>query len=250
MFRSLAASVGRVLERSGENVTILELRQAGWYREVPEEETVPAFRMAQLRTISIAAGLAFLVGMVLGSSPVQRIVLVVLGVVIGATRQRASLQSAIEQRRETMCIEIYTVNQLLAMRVRAGGGVVHAVQDVVRRGEGEVVGELADALRLHRAGWRAGRCVSADRRVDPGAVLRPHLPTSGDRRGEGSGSRPGSSRSGGGRQGDTSRDNEAIGDQTQGSHVGANDRHPGPSPSALCGGASSLSDHWLAMKGG
>jgi pilus assembly protein TadC len=55
-----------------------------------------------------------------------------------------------------MCIEIYTVNQLLAMRVRAGGGVVHAVQDVVRRGEGEVVSELADALRLHRSGWRAG----------------------------------------------------------------------------------------------
>lgn len=155
MFRSLAASVGRVLERSGENVTILELRQAGWYREVPEEDTVPAFRMAQLRTIAIAAGLAFLVGMVLGSSPVQRVVLVVLGVVIGATRQRASLQSAIERRRETMCIEIYTVNQLLAMRVRAGGGVVHAVQDVVRRGEGEVVDELADALRLHRSGWRA-----------------------------------------------------------------------------------------------
>ena len=95
--------------------------------------------------------------MVLGSSPVQRIVLVVLGVVIGATRQRASLQSTIERNAQrAMCIEIYTVNQLLAMRVRAGGGVVHAVS---RRGSsrrGEVVGELADALRLHRAGWRAG----------------------------------------------------------------------------------------------
>jgi pilus assembly protein TadC len=55
-----------------------------------------------------------------------------------------------------MRIEIYTVNQLLAMRVRAGGGVVHAVQEVVRRGDGEVVAELADALRLHRSGWRGG----------------------------------------------------------------------------------------------
>ena len=155
MLRSLATSVGRVLERSGEKVTILELRQAGWYRDVPEGDTVQTFRMAQLRTIAIAAGVAFFVGMVLGSSPVQRIVLVILGIVIGATRQRASLHSAIERRRERMCIEIYTVNQLLAMRVRAGGGVVHAVQDVVRRGEGEVVAELADALRLHRSGWRA-----------------------------------------------------------------------------------------------
>jgi tight adherence protein C len=155
MFRSLAASVGRALERSGEKVTILELRQAGWYRDMPEEDTVQAFRMAQLRAIAIAAGLGFLVGMVLGSSPIQRIVLVGLSVVIGATRQRASLHSAIERRRGRMCIEIYTVNQLLAMRVRAGGGVVHAVHDVVRRGEGEVVAELADALRLHRSGWRA-----------------------------------------------------------------------------------------------
>ena len=155
MLSSMAASVSRVLERSGESVTILELRQAGWYRDMPEEDTVQAFRMAQLRTIAIAAGLAFLGGVVLGSSPVQRIVLLVLGIVIGASRQRASLHSAIERRRERMCIEIYTVNQLLAMRVRAGGGVVHAVQDVVHRGEGEVIAELADALRLHRSGWRA-----------------------------------------------------------------------------------------------
>jgi tight adherence protein C len=87
---------------------------------------------------------------------VPRIALVVLGLVVGATRQQGALQSAIARRRERMCIEIYTVNQLLAMRVRAGGGVVHAVQDVVTRGEGEVVSELADALRLHRSGWRAG----------------------------------------------------------------------------------------------
>jgi tight adherence protein C len=155
MFRSLAASVGRMLERSGENVTIVELRQAGWYRDVPEEDTVQAFRMSQLRAIVSVAGLALVVGIVLGLSPIQRIVLVTLGIVIGATRQKASLRSAIERRRERMCLEIYTVNQLLAMRVRAGGGVVHAVQDVVRRGEGEVVAELSDALRLHRSGWRA-----------------------------------------------------------------------------------------------
>jgi Flp pilus assembly protein TadB len=152
----LATRVGRLLERSGEKVTVLQLRQAGWYRDLPEEETLAAFRMAQLRSIAIGAALAFGVGQFLGLAPVPRIVLVGLGLVIGATRQKGTLQAAIARRRERMCIEIYTVNQLLAMRVRAGGGVVHAVQDVVRRGEGEVVSELADALRLHRSGWRAG----------------------------------------------------------------------------------------------
>jgi Flp pilus assembly protein TadB len=156
MLRGLATRLGRVLDRSGEKVTVLQLRQAGWYRDLPEEETVAAFRITQLRSIAVGAALAFAVGQLLGLAPVPRIVLVVLGLVIGATRQQGALQAAITRRRERMCIEIYTVNQLLAMRVRAGGGVVHAVQDVVRRGEGEVVSELADALRLHRSGWRAG----------------------------------------------------------------------------------------------
>jgi tight adherence protein C len=156
MLGGLATRLGRLLERSGEMVTGLQLRQAGWYRDLPEEETVAAFRMAQLRSIASGGGLAFAIGLVLGLATLPRIALVVLGLVVGATRQRGALQSAIARRRERMCIEIYTVNQLLAMRVRAGGGVVHAVQDVVTRGEGEVVSELADALRLHRSGWRAG----------------------------------------------------------------------------------------------
>jgi tight adherence protein C len=156
LLASLAMRLGQLLERSGEMVTGLQLRQAGWYRDLPEEETVAAFRMAQLRSIALGGGLTFAIGQVLGLAPVPRIVLVVLGLVVGATRQQGALQRAIASRRERMCIEIYTVNQLLAMRVRAGGGVVHAVQDVVTRGEGEVVSELADALRLHRSGWRAG----------------------------------------------------------------------------------------------
>ncbi|HET8738453.1 MAG TPA: type II secretion system F family protein, partial [Acidimicrobiia bacterium] len=59
------------------------------------------------------------------------------------------------RRRETMKIEIYTVNQLLAMRVRAGGGIIQAVQATVGRGHGEVITELGEALRLHRSGWSA-----------------------------------------------------------------------------------------------
>jgi tight adherence protein C len=156
MIRSLAESVERLLERSGGQVTSLELRQAGWYRDVAEDEAVPAFRLAQLRSMAIGVGVAFPLGQVLGLTLIQRVVLAGLGLVVGATRQRSALVSAVTDRRERMRIEIYTINQLLAMRVRAGGGVVHAVQEVVRRGEGEVVAELSDALRLHRSGWRAG----------------------------------------------------------------------------------------------
>jgi Flp pilus assembly protein TadB len=156
MLLSLAGRLGRLLDRSGQRVTALSLRQAGWYRQLPEDETVAAFRMAQLRSIVGGGAVAFVVGQVLGLPAVPRLTLVILGLVVGGTRPHGSLQKAITRRKERMRIEIYTVNQLLAMRVRAGGGVVHAVQEVVRRGEGEVVDELSDALRLHRSGWRAG----------------------------------------------------------------------------------------------
>src|SRR5690606_19110389 len=42
--------------------------------------------------------------------------------------------------------------QLLALRVRAGGAVLQAVNQVIGRGRGEVVADLAEAVRLHRAG--------------------------------------------------------------------------------------------------
>lgn len=155
IIRSLAEWSGRLLDRSGEQVSLLKLRQAGWYRAVSEEESLSAYRVAQLRSIAIFSSLGLVAGQVLGLSGLQRVLLMLLGLVIGATRQRSSLDSAIERRRETMRIEIYTINQLLAMRVRAGGGVVSAVQQVVARGEGGVIAELSDALRLHRSGWRA-----------------------------------------------------------------------------------------------
>lgn len=156
VLRSLADAVGGLLERSGEQVTLLRLRQAGLHRGLPEEELVPAYRLAQLRSLAGAVGLTLVAGQVIGIGLPGRLALVGLGVVVGATRQRSALDRGIERRRERMRIEIYTIDQLLAMRVRAGGGVVHAVQEVVGRGSGDVVSELADALRLHRSGWRAG----------------------------------------------------------------------------------------------
>lgn len=152
----LASALGRLMERSGDRVTIDRIRQAGWYRDVPESQMISAYRVAQLRAIVIGVFVGLALGQLLSPSLWMRVGLVVLGLVIGSTRHRGALLKAIEARKELMRIEIYTVNQLLAMRVRAGGGVVNAVQAIVERGQGEVVGELSDALRLHRAGWRAG----------------------------------------------------------------------------------------------
>jgi Flp pilus assembly protein TadB len=151
--RDVADAVGRILDRSGSEVTLSKLRQAGWFAGVPESEMVMGYRVLQLRTLGVSIVLAAVLGQVLGVSPMLRVMLVGLGLMVGINRTRGRLDRAIETRRERMKIEIYTVNQLLSMRVRAGGGVVQAVHATTHRGTGEVIGELAEALRLHRAGW-------------------------------------------------------------------------------------------------
>lgn len=152
--RDVAASLGRIIDRRDGGATMVKLRQAGWYRGSAEADMLAGYRMTQLRAVAVGLLTAVALGHLLGATPLVRLVLIGLGLVVGATRARGRLDRAIETRRETMKIEIYTVNQLLAMRVRAGGGVIQAVKATVDRGDGEVVAELAEALRLHRSGWR------------------------------------------------------------------------------------------------
>ena len=154
ILRDLAGWLGTGLERAGSGVTLLRLRQAGLFRGHSEEEMLAAFRMNQLWTVSGCVVAAVALGHLLSMSLVVRLAVVALALVFGATRSRSRVERAIERRRARMKVEIYTVNQLLAMRVRAGGGVVQAVMSTVERGTGEVVTELGEALRLHRSGWR------------------------------------------------------------------------------------------------
>jgi tight adherence protein C len=151
--RDMADWIGRMADRTGGEVTTLKLRQAGWFKGADGHALVSAYRMVLLRNMALAAAAALVVGYALNASVMLRLALVALAFIFGATRVRGKLEKAIDTRRELMRIEIYTVNQLLAMRVRAGGGVIQAVKSVTRRGSGEVVGELEEALRLHRAGW-------------------------------------------------------------------------------------------------
>lgn len=154
ILRDLADWVGTRLDRSGAGTTLVRLRQAGWFKGMPEDRMLGAFRAMQLKSLALAVVSSLLVGQVLGLSITMRTILLGLGIVIGGSRVRGKLERSIESRRELMKIEIYTVNQLMAMRVRAGGGVIQAVKSTVERGSGEVVAELDEALRLHRSGWR------------------------------------------------------------------------------------------------
>src|SRR6185295_18958926 len=76
----------------------------------------------------------------------------VCGAVFGASRQRGRVDRAIADRRERIRLELYTVNQLLAMHVRTGAGPIQATQRIVDRGRGVLVDELDGVLRAVRSG--------------------------------------------------------------------------------------------------
>ena len=152
ILESASGAIGRILDRGGDDAIALRLRQAGWDDQSPEGSAAMAFRMSQLRALTVWTAGSVAVTVVLSMGFRQAAVVIVAGIVIGATRQKGALERSIADRRERMRIEIYTVNQLLAMRIRAGGGVIQAVQRLVDRGRGPVIVELAEALRLHRSG--------------------------------------------------------------------------------------------------
>jgi Flp pilus assembly protein TadB len=162
-----ATRIGRLLEQSSDEVVSLRLRQSGLFDHVGEEERLGVYRLRQLGAIGASLGAGALMAVMMRLPTVRALSVVALALVVGATRQRGRLDRAIEARRIRMRIEIYTVNQLLAMRVRTGGGVVHAVSQLIGRGRGDVVGELAEVLRLHRAGLKASEAFLRAARLTP-----------------------------------------------------------------------------------
>lgn len=150
-----AARLGRLVDRTGDEALETKLRQARLFPELLRTERVAAYRVRQLLQIGGWGGGAATVALMLSMQTPRALGLIGLGLVVGAARIRGRLDRAIDDRRQRMRIEIYTVNQLLAVRARAGGGVIQAVSRLVERGRGEVVSELAEALRWHRSGLRA-----------------------------------------------------------------------------------------------
>jgi tight adherence protein C len=143
----LAGWLGRLLDARSEEGLRLMLRQAG-YRDLSPEE----YRVRQLGVAALGAAAGVTAGLLLVGSATVVLVLGVLGFIVGATRWRARLDSATALRRERLRVELYTVNQLLAMHIKTGGGPIQATQRIVARGSGVVVEELAEVLRMIAGG--------------------------------------------------------------------------------------------------
>lgn len=177
----LAAGLGAMVDRDGEERLGLRLRQAGLFADVPDERRVHEYRVRQLAVAAGCAAAFAASGAVLGRSAGLVLLLAGLGLVVGVTRLRGRVDAAITSRRERMRVELYTVNQLLAIHVQVGGGVVQALQRIADRGSGAVVDEIAEVLRSHRGGRRLGEALSSAARgtCEPHAARTYRLLASG-----------------------------------------------------------------------
>lgn len=148
----LALLVGRLVDNASEQALALRLRQAGLHPGVGENVRVREYRIRQLGGATFTGVVLGVAALVAGQHVLVAVGAFAGGAVIGAARGRGRVDRAIEDRRTRMRIELYTVNQLLAMHVRVGGGVVQGLQRVTDRCAGAVVDELSEVLRAHRTG--------------------------------------------------------------------------------------------------
>ena len=144
---ALVHRLGRVLERRTDASLARSLDQAGFVDVTPDDYRT---RLALHVLLFGAAGAVF--GAFVFHRAVATLGLAVCGVLFGASRLRGRLERGIADRREQIRLELYTVNQLLAMHVRTGAGPVQATQRIVDRGQGVVVDELRAVLAAMRNG--------------------------------------------------------------------------------------------------
>ena len=138
--------MGRLVETRSDEHLRLKLRQAGFHDLTAEEYRVRALGQAALFTTAGGAiGIAI-------QSPLLTLLLALCGLVYGATRWKGRIDRAIEDRRDRLRLELYTVNQLLAIHLRTGAGPVQATQRIVDRGTGAMVEELDSVLTWVRSG--------------------------------------------------------------------------------------------------
>lgn len=148
----LAERLGRLADGRSDEALALRLEQADLLDALDGAERVREYRARQLVATVTWTGAFAALGLVAGVAAAPALALAGLGAIVGATRWPGRVERALQRRRERMRVELYTVNHLLAMHLRTGGGVVQALRRVTERGRGAVVDELTQALTLHRSG--------------------------------------------------------------------------------------------------
>jgi tight adherence protein C len=178
--RALLTRLGRVFEQRGDDHLARVLRQAGYFEMTPDEARVRQVGHACAVAALAAAGVGLL-----SRVPLAALLAGGAGLMLGLTRWRRKMERAIETRAARLRLELYTVNQLLAMHARTGAGVMQAIQRIVDRGRGVFVSELADVLMWTRSGMGEADALrrAAELTAEPSAARTYHLLAAGVERG-------------------------------------------------------------------
>jgi tight adherence protein C len=169
--RDITLLVGKAVEGSTDAGLARKLHQAGVLSGVAAELRPTTYRTRVALTAAASGAVSLGVAIAFRRSGGIALAFAALGFVAGAAFWRGRLDRAIEKRRVRMRIELYTINQVLAMEIRVGKGVMTSVRRLAERGRGEVVRELRDVLRLHRGGLAAAEALrrTASRSPEPHA---------------------------------------------------------------------------------
>ena len=149
--RQVVDRIGRLIEQSSDDELLKRFRQAGLYQHLPPEERLHAYRQRRLMyVLGGTVGLA-LPGIVRASGPLV-VMGLVAGLIAGIAWPRGQLDQAVTERCERIRLELFTVDQQLAYYLSSSMPVAEALRRLVRRSQGVVSSELAEALTWHRAG--------------------------------------------------------------------------------------------------
>ena len=153
LISSLVAQLGRLLVLVDDEKLAVRLRQSGLYPHLEDSQRPQAYRMAVLgRVVLFASGLTG-VALLTGSSGARVVLFSLAGGMVGAFLGRSRVGDGVRRRRDSIRSELYTINQLIAMYTRVGGGAIEGIRYVVARARGITVDDLAEVLLLHERGW-------------------------------------------------------------------------------------------------
>ena len=134
----LSTLATRVLGQRDEALLAQRLRQSGLYSGMEATERIAEYRRRALLTaLAVAAALGMVGWQSQGA--VGLLAFGVGGFALGSLMARGRIDKAVTARQRRIQSELYTVNQILAMRARAGGGVTDAPRHVAQSGAGAVV---------------------------------------------------------------------------------------------------------------
>jgi hypothetical protein len=113
----------RLVDRRSDAELALRLRQAGY-----GDRGAEAYRARVFAQTAFFGATGAVIGVAAARSALVALGLFALGAVYGASRTRAQIDRAITDRREQIRLELFTIDQLLAIHVRTGAGPVQAIQ--------------------------------------------------------------------------------------------------------------------------